>query len=153
MLVNESRAGKTIEKRVKIRIAYSVLLCILGIISIYVGNFVPLASGNTDFSAGFYNGIGFGLMVASIITIIKNIRLLKNKKALKQRDIYESDERNRLIGLKTWSYTGYAMFIILYIALLVAGALNVVVMKTILAVLAVFALCLLISRKIVEKMI
>ena len=153
MLVNESRAGKTIEKRVKIRIAYSVLLCILGIISIYVGNFVPLASGNTDFSAGFYNGVGFGLMAASIITIIKNVRLLKNAEALNQRDIYESDERNRLIGLKTWSYTGYAMFIILYIALLVAGALNVVVMKTILAVLAVFALCLLISRKIVEKMI
>lgn len=151
MLVNESRAGKNIEKRVKLRIAYSVLLCILGIASLYIGIFVPLESGNMDFSAGFYVGVGSGLIVASVITIIKNVRLLKNAEALKKRDIFESDERNRLIGLKTWSYTGYAMFIILYITLLAAGAVNVVVMKTILVVLGVYALCLLITRKIVEK--
>ncbi len=151
MLVNESRAGKTIEKRVKFRIVYAVLLCVLGIASLCIGIFVPLESGNMDFSAGFYVGVGSGLVSASVITIIKNIRLLKNAEALKKRDIYESDERNRLIGLKTWSYTGYAMFIILYITLLIAGAVNVVVMKTILAVLGVYALCLLVTRKIIEK--
>lgn len=79
--------------------------------------------------------------------------MLKNAEALKEREIYESDERNRLIGLKSWSYAGYAMFIILYIALLVAGAVDVVIMNTILVVLGVFALCLLISRKVVEKTI
>ena len=153
MLVNESRAGKTMEKRVKLRIVYSVCLLILGIASLYVGNFVPLASGNMDYSSGFYSGLGCGLIAAAVITIIKNVRLLKNKEALKQRDIYESDERNRLIGLKSWSYAGYAMFVILYIALLAAGALNVVIMNTIMVVLAGFALCLLISRIIVERTI
>lgn len=153
MLVSESRAGKTIEKRVKLRIAYAVLLCILGIASVCVGTFVPLASGNGDYSAGFYTGVGCGLIAASVITIIKNVRMLKNAEALKEREIYESDERNRLIGLKSWSYAGYAMFIILYIALLVAGAVDVVIMNTILVVLGVFALCLLISRKVVEKTI
>lgn len=151
MLLNESKAGKTIEKRVKFRIVYAVLLIILGIASVYVGNFVPLASGNMDYSSGFYNGLGFGLIAAAVITIIKNVRLLKNSEALKQREIYEFDERNRLIGLKTWSYAGYAMFVILYVALLVAGAVNVVVMKTILVVLGVFVLCLLVARKVVEK--
>ena len=153
MLVNESREGKTIEKRVKLRIVYSVCLLILGITSLYVGNFVPLASGNMDYSSGFYSGLGCGLIAAAVITIIKNVRLLKNKEALKQRDIYESDERKRLIGLKSWSYAGYAMFVILYIALLAAGALNVVIMNTIMVVLAGFALCLLISRIIVERTI
>lgn len=153
MLINQQGAGKTIEKRLKLRITYSAILIILGVLSIYIGNFVPLASGNADFSAGFYNGVGFGVIAAAIITIVKNIRLLKNAEALKQRKIYEEDERNRLIGLKTWSYTGYAMFIILYIALLIAGAVNVEVMKTILAVLGVYGLCLLITRKIVEKTI
>lgn len=153
MLVNESRAGKTIEKRMKLRIVYSVLLGILGVASIYVGGFVPLASGNTDFSAGFYVGVGCGTVAAAVITIIKNIRLLKNAEALRKRDIFEADERNRLIGLKTWSYTGYAMFIILYVALLIAASVNVVIMKTILAVLGVYGLCLLITRKIVERTI
>ena len=76
---------------------------------------------------------------------------LENKEALKQREIYESDERNRMIGLKCWSYAGYAMFILLYIALLFAGAINVVVMNTILVTLAGFAICLLISRLILNK--
>lgn len=96
-------------------------------------------------------GLGCGLIAAAIITIIKNLRLLKNKEALKQREIYESDERNRMIGLKCWSYAGYAMFILLYIALLFAGAVNVVVMNTILVTLAGFAICLFISRLILNK--
>lgn len=153
MLVNQSRTGRTIEKRIKFRICYAVILIILGIISIYVGNMVSLESGNSDFSSGFYNGVGFGLIAAAAITIIRNIRLLKNEEALNKRKIYEEDERNRLIGLKTWSYTGYAMFIILYIALIVAGAFNVVVMKTILVIIAAFGVCLVISRKIVEHIV
>ena len=68
-----------------------------------------------------------------------------------EREIYESDERNRMIGLKCWSYAGYAMFILLYIALLFAGAVNVVVMNTILVTLAGFAICLFISRLILNK--
>lgn len=153
MLLNESRLGKNIEKRVKLRIMYCVLLFILGAAALYIGNRVPLASGNVEYSAGYYTGVGVGLMVASVITAYKNIRLLKNKEALKQRDIYESDERNRLIGLKTWSYAGYAMFLLLYIAMLVAGTVNVVVMNTILGVLGIFALCLLISGIAVRKML
>lgn len=151
MLLNKSKTGKGITQKIKLRIIYSALLTILGIASLYVGIYIPLASGNTAYSSGFYTGIGIGLIAASIINIIKNIHLLKNKDALKRREIYESDERNRLIGLKSWSYTGYAMFILLYIALLFAGAVNVLVMKTILAILAAFAVCLLISRCILKK--
>lgn len=151
MLLNESKAGKSIEQKIKLRIIYSVLLIILGIASLYVGIYIPLASGNTAFSSGFYTGIGSGLIAASVITIIKNVRLLKNKEALKRREIYESDERNRMIGLKSWSYTGYIMFILLYAALLFAGAMNVLVMKTILAILAAFAVCLFLSRCILSK--
>ncbi len=125
---------------------YSALLTILGIVSLYIGLYIPLASGNTEFSSRFYTGTGSSIIAASIITIIKNIRLLKNKEALKRREIYESDERNRMIGLKSWSYAGYAMFHLLYIALLFTSTLNVIVMKTIFGILAAFAVCLFISR-------
>ena len=96
--------------------------------------------------------MGFGVIVAGVITIINNVRLLKNPEKLKEREIYESDERNKMIGLKTWSYAGYAMFILLYIAQMVAGAFNVMVMNTLLAVLGVFALCLFFSRVILSKL-
>lgn len=151
MLLNESKIEKNITQKIKLRIIYSVLLTMLGIISLYVGIYIPFNSGNTEFSSGFYTGIGSGLIAASVITIIRNLRLLKNEDALKRREIYEADERNRMIGLKCWSYTGYAMFLLLYIALLFAGAINVLVMKTILAILAAFAICLFVSRCILKK--
>lgn len=56
-----------------------------------------------------------------------------------------------MIGLKTWSYAGYAMFILLYIGILVAGAINVVVMNTILVTLAAFAICIFVARVILTK--
>lgn len=151
MLIRNMKFGKSIEQKLKLRIFFCIILLVLGAASLYVGAFVPLASGNMSYSSGYYVGLGCGLIAAAVITIFKNIYLLKNKKALKQREIYESDERNRMIGLKCWSYAGYAMFILLYIALLFAGAVNVVVMNTILVILAAFALCLLISRWILNR--
>lgn len=151
MLLNEMKVGKGIVKKIKLRIIYSVVLVILGIASLYVGFNVTLATGNSDYSSGYYVGLGFGLIAAAIITIIKNIRLLRNEEALRQREIYEEDERNKMIGLKTWSYAGYAMFILLYIGILVAGAINVVVMNTILVILGAFALCLFVVRVILSK--
>ena len=151
MLINNVKLGKSIEQKLKLRILMSIILLILGTASLYVGTCVPLASGNADYSAGFYVGLGCGLIAAAVITILKNIRLLRNKEALKQREIYESDERNRMIGLKSWSYAGYTMFILLYIALLFAGSINLLIMNTILVILAGFALCLFISRCILNK--
>ena len=104
-----------IEKKIKIRIIYCIVLIVLGVISLYVGNFVTLNSGDAEYSAGYYTGLGFGVIAAGVITIIKNVILLKNPEKCKEREIYESDERNKMIGLKTWSYAGYAMFIFLYI--------------------------------------
>lgn len=151
MLLNESKFEKDITQKIKLRIMYSALLTILGIISLYVGLCIPLASGNTEFSSGFYTGLGSSIIAACVVNIIKNIRLLKNKDALKHREIYEFDERNRMIGLKSWSYAGYAMFLLLYIALLFAGVINIIIMKTILGILAAFAVCLLISRCVLKK--
>lgn len=151
MLSNESKAEKSMQQKIKLRIMYSALLCILGIASLYVGNYIPLASNNTTYSSEFYTGIGGGLVGASIIKIIRNIRLLKNKEALKKCEIYESDERNRMIGLKSWSYAGYAMFILLYIALLFAGTLDILIMNTLLVILAAFAACLFVSKCILNR--
>lgn len=141
----------SIEKKIKLRMVYFVVLIVLGAASLYVGYFVPLQPGDAEYSAGYYTGLGFGVIAAAIITIIKNIRMLKNPEKLKEREIYESDERNKMIGLKTWSYAGYAMFILLYVAQMIAGVFSVVVMNTLLAVLGVFALSLFVSRIVLNK--
>ena len=150
-MIREIVSGKSkIEERIKLRNLYCAFMMILGVVSICVGIYVPLDSGNAEYSSGFYVGLGCGVTIAAMLTIIKNLRLLKNQEALQERDIYESDERNRLLGLKSWSYAGYAMFILLYIAMLFAGAINVVVMNTLLVTLGIFALCLFISKTMLK---
>lgn len=142
MLAENTKIGKTVEKRIKNRIIYSVCLVVCGAISaiLGMGGFLPVEL--SDYIGGFYSGVGCGLIAAGIITIIRNVHTLKNEKLLKEKEIYENDERNKMIGLKTWSYTGYAMFIILYLGLLVAGFISELVLNTILVILGVYALCL-----------
>lgn len=142
MLLENAKVGKTVTKRIKNRIIYSVCLIVLGAISAVLGagGFLPLEM--SDYVSGFYTGVGSGLIVAGIITIIRNVRVLKDEKLLKEKEIYENDERNKMIGLKTWSYTGYAMLIILYVGLLVAGFIGEMVLNTVLVIIGVYALCL-----------
>lgn len=143
--------NKTFEERMKIRNLYCVLLIVLGVASIVVSMIGVTLPENQDFSLGFYSGLGFALIVSAIITLIKNKRMMNDPEKRKAREIYEKDERNRMIGLKTWSYAGYTMFVLLYVAMLVAGMINTVVMQTILIIIAVYALCILIFTKLLQK--
>lgn len=140
-----------IEKKIKLRMVYCVFLVVLGAVSLYVGNFVVVNLSDAEYLSGYYTGFGLAIIASGIITIVKNILLLKNPEKLKAREIYESDERNKMIGLKTWSWAGYAMFILLYVAQMVAGLFNVVIMNTLLVVLATFALCLFVCGVVLKK--
>ena len=54
MLVNKIKVGKSIEEKIKMRNICCVLLIILGAASLYVGTQVTLASGNSEYSSGYY---------------------------------------------------------------------------------------------------
>jgi len=142
MLINSVKTGKTIETKTKNRIWYCVGLIVCGVISLVLGIGNILPAEMSDYCSGFYTGVGGGLIAASTITLIKNVMLLRNAEKLKEKGIYENDERNKMIGLKTWSYAGYAMFVLLYIGMLVAGFISEMVMNTLLATIGVFALCI-----------
>ena len=105
-----------------------------------------LEEGNGDFLPQFYVSLGCAMMVTGVINIVKNSRYLKNDGLRKKRALEETDERNRLMGLRAWAYSGYSMFLLLYLGILVSGFISVTVVKTLLAVMAVYGLCLLIFR-------
>ena len=93
------------EKRCKTRIIASCLLLVLGAVTIALsflaGDHIPvlyMTADHYDFIPGFYMGTGFGLLFAAIATIIKNVRYLKKPDLKKEREIYETDERNRMLG-------------------------------------------------------
>ena len=146
------------EKKCKTRITASCCLMALGVITIALsflaGDQVPvlyMAADHYDFIPGFYMGTGFGLLFAAIATIIKNVRYLKKPDLKKEREIYETDERNRMLGLRSWAYAGYAMLFILYIGILVSGFISIIILKTLLVILAVYVLVLFIFRMILQK--
>lgn len=146
------------EKRCRNRIAVGCLLGGLGLVSAALsfaaGGGLPvpyLDPGQLDFITSFYRGTGIGLIVAGLAVVVKNVRYLKNPELKKRREVYETDERNRLLGLRCWAYTGYAALIMLYLAILISGFISMTVLRTLLAVAAAYVVILLVFRALLQR--
>ena len=146
------------EKRCRNRIVYGICFILLGAaaigLSFAVGNHAMvmyLEQGYKDFMPGFYGGTGFGLAAAGVITIMRNLKYLRNPELKEKRRIYETDERNRMLGLRCWAYTGYTMMLSLYIGILISGFISMTVTKTLISVAAFFAVLLLVFRRLLQK--
>ena len=146
------------EKKCKTRITASCFLMALGVITIALsflaGDQIPvlyMAADHYDFIPGFYMGTGFGLFFAAAATIIKNVRYLKKPEIRKEREIYETDERNRMLGHRSWAYAGYTMLLLLYIGILISGFISILILKTLLIILAVYVVVLFVFRMILQK--
>ncbi len=109
-----------------------------------------LQPGWKEFVPGFYRGIGIGFFAAGLVLIIRNLRYLKNDKLKTERQIYETDERNRMLGLRCWAYAGYSMFLLLYIGIIISGLISLTTMKTLMAVAALYAILLLVFRRLLQ---
>ena len=153
MLVNKLGFGKMdFRKKVKTRIWLSALLIVLGALSAGVVLFAGTFGWHgLAFTNGFYLGLGFGLMAAGLVTILKNVRYLKNAEKFKVAEIADQDERNRFVSNRTWSLSAAIMLCLVYLAVIIAGMCNIVVFKTLLIVLGAFALVLLIVHIILKK--
>ena len=133
------------EKRCRNRVWIGVLFLVLGAAALAL-SFVA-----RDRVMVMYLGTGAGLVAAGIISIIRNVKYLKNPELGKKRKIYETDERNRMLGLRCWAYTGYTMMLTLYIGILVSGFISLTVSKTLMVVAAFYAVVLFVFRRLLQK--
>ena len=145
------------EKRCRNRIVYGICFILLGAAAIGLSFAVRnhamvmyLEQGYKDFMPGFYSGTGFGLAAAGVISIMRNLKYLRNPELKEKRRIYETDERNRMLGLRCWAYTGYTMMISLYIGILISGFISMTVTKTLISVAVFFAVLLLVQKAFAE---
>ena len=156
MLINKLGFGNMdFGKRVKMRIWGSAVLIVLGALAVGIVLFLESLgaeySHDTSFALGFYLGLGLGLIGAGSTTIIKNVRYLKNTDKFKAAEIAYKDERNRFISNKTWSVSAFTMLVLIYLAVIISGIYDIVVFRTLLAVLGVFGLVLLIVNTVLKK--
>ena len=146
------------KKKCKIRIGIGAGLAAAGILAVLLGFFGGNRFPDLFFegramkeAAGFYQGMGFGLMAAGGITAIRNYRYLKHAVLGKKKAVAENDERNRLVGLKCWAYAGYSLFFLLYLGILIGGFISQTVMAVLLFVMGVYAVLLLLFRIVLSK--
>ncbi|MEM1484028.1 hypothetical protein V6615_04005 [Oscillospiraceae bacterium PP1C4] len=140
-------------KKVHLRIIYSTVITIAGGIAFTLAT---LAQSNAalhldDYVRGFYTGGGAGAFIVGMLMIIRFMRILRDPERMRREDIKEKDERNIYIGQKIWLYSGYIFYIVLYVAMLVAGFYSKTVLITLTATLGTFAGIMLIVKTILNK--
>lgn len=132
------------ESRCRTRIKVGLGIAVLGLLSLAV-----MALGGQD--TAFYGSLGAGLMAGGILSVRRNRRYLKDPALRKRQEVAENDERNRLLGLRCWAYSGYTMFLLLYVGILVSGFVDRTAAMVLLTVTGVYALVLLVFRAFLQK--
>lgn len=132
------------ESRCRTRIKVGLGITVLGLLSLAV-----MALGGQDMV--FCGSLGAGLMAGGILSVRRNRRYLKDPALRKRQEVTENDERNRLLGLRCWAYSGYTMFLLLYVGILVSGFVDRTAAMVLLTVAGVYALVLLVFRVFLQK--
>lgn len=160
MLLNHFFAETPIdfEKRCRMRVFVGIGVIVLGAAALALAllsqSGLPLIradEGSHDFIASFYSSTGIALMAAGAVTAVRNLHYLRSPESRRKKEVYETDERNRLIGLRCWAYSGYAMFLLLYAGVLAAGFMSMTAAKVLLTVIALYAALLLIFRILLQR--
>ena len=86
----------------------------------------------------FWNGMGVGLIVISILRLIQVLRYRKNEVYREKMEIETQDERNRFIRNKAWAWTGYMFVLIAAICTIVFRIIG----QELLSFAASYAVCL-----------
>ena len=67
----------------------------------------------------FWNGLGAALVVVGVLRLVRQIRYNTSPKYKEETDTALSDERNRFIRAKAWSWVGYTYIIVAAVATIV----------------------------------
>lgn len=149
-LNNESMDFKDkCKRRIRINVLFMLLGLVVFMISLIFSQY--LADSESTGLPSFYAGLGVGAFAGGFVRLLRNRRYLTDEQLGSKRQVYEMDERIRLMGLRSWSYTGYTMFLLLYLGIVISGFYNVIVMRTLLAVTAIFVLVLFAFSRYLKK--
>lgn len=91
-------------------------------------------------SLSFYSGVGCGLVVGSLMVLVKLSATMKNQEKLREERIKFTDERVREISRRAVAAAGYALLIAVYLVGLIGGMFYPVLLKMLGALAGVFLL-------------
>ena len=128
------------------RLALSVFWLVLGIV-------LMVLSIREVLDSSMYAGMGGALTAIGILQMIRNIRYRRDSEYREKIDTEVSDERNRFLRMKSWSWTGYIVVLVEGAGVVVAMILGQHLIQELLAYSVCLILCvywiswLVLSRK------
>lgn len=84
---------------------------LVNILEIVIG-FALSACGYAGIIEDYWSGMGTALVIVGSIMLIRQIRYKTNTSYKEKVDIEVSDERNKYLRMKAWSWTGYLFVMI-----------------------------------------
>lgn len=111
------------------RLALSIFWVVVGI-ALFI-------MGVTETLDPIYGGFGGGLIGVEIAQLIRHFRYRTNPEYKEKADTANSDERNRFLSMKAWSWTGYICVIGAGIAVIIL----MIIGQTVYAEIASFFVC------------
>lgn len=88
----------------KVRLISSILEIIIGI-TLVICSFLNLVDD-------FWSGFGVSFIIIGALFLMRNIKYHTNEKYREEIDVQNTDERNKFISMKAWSWAGYLFVII-----------------------------------------
>ena len=124
------------------RFAVSIFWVILGVVLVALS-----MTGKLD--SGVYSGMGVALTIIGLLQVIKHLRYRTNPEYKEKIDTELSDERNRYLQMKSWSWAGYMTVIIEGIGVVVSTVMGQETIRQVLA----YSVCLMVLAYWVSHMI
>lgn len=122
------------------------------LISFYAARYVMQVE-ITSHAMGFYTGAGGALIAVALVTVVKNQRIMKNKKLVHKMRIKHSDERNVEISSKAFKVGALAQFLAIYVLALIGPFIDSRLSNLAAGLIAVYLLGYVISYFILSKKI
>ena len=88
----------------KVRIIASIIELVIG--------FALVVCSGFNLVDEFWSGCGVALIVVGALFLFRSIKYHTNKDYREEIDIKNSDERNRYLSMKAWSWAGYLFVLI-----------------------------------------
>lgn len=98
-----------------------------------------------------YLGFGMGLTLASILMIVRKLRLLRDEKKLKKARVEASDERNVQISIRATRAAVAVLLIGMYFGILIGGLWYPVLMTALSILVCLFITAYIVAYRIISK--
>lgn len=145
-----ARTNEEYKAELKKRQRLMIVLLLLGMVTLAVMAVLILTKpeATESYTAGFFCGVGTGLVLGASLCIRKLQKTMKDEAALKEARLAETDEREQSISAKALQMTVKIMLLSIYLLLLLCSFITTETVTILFLLISIFFLSYIISRKI-----